>query len=361
MLLIFIIFWLLWYNKSAQCQGRGSVMAKVMSKRFVTIIGSLFLCLSLAMVYNRHINRSFLIAVQDVTVENLPAAFDGFKILQISDLHGSYFADGQADLIQAIHQTEYDILVLTGDMNQKEESSLANSKAVLDLINGIENKKPILWVDGNKGPYAMETVNGHPDGNLTAFGKILQGKGCKVLIFPYEILRGSDSIWFIPDVSNVRPTHSSQIFHANLVLNRVSDQNMLSYHESQREAFQQISTGSETKILLTHLPKVDGFNVKTVAGIKTLVYDLIIAGHYHGGQIRVPFWGALFIPTQTPDFLDKLFPDQADVKGLSVANGVPQYISAGLGASSAAPFLAFRFFNPPEINLITLRSRAAKQ
>lgn len=336
-------------------------MEKVRLKQFRVIIGSLFFCLFLAAIYNLHLNSSFIIATQNVSVENLPAAFDSFKILQISDLHGSSFGDGQADLIQAIHQTDYDLLVLTGDMNQKAESSLANSKAVLDLINGIDRQKPILWVDGNKGPYAIETISGYPDGNLTAFGKSLQGKGCRILIFPYEILRGRDSIWLVPDVSNVRPTHSSQRFHKKLMFNKESIQNMLSYHKALREAFQKISSGSETRILLTHLPKVNGFNIKNIADIKTLEYDLIIAGHYHGGQIRVPFYGALFIPTQTPSFRDKLFPDQGSVKGLSVANGVPQYISAGLGASSTVPFLSFRFFNPPEINLITLRSGLAAQ
>ena len=83
-----------------------------------------------------------------------------------------------------------------------------------------------------------------------------------------------------------------------------------------------------------------------------LDFDLVIAGHYHGGQVRVPFYGAPFIPVMTSSFYDGFFPDQNYVSGLAAGNSIQQYISRGLGASN----IPFRLFNTPEINLLTLKA-----
>ncbi len=82
-------------------------------------------------------------------------------------------------------------------------------------------------------------------------------------------------------------------------------------------------------------------------------YDLVIAGHYHGGQIRLPGYGAFYIPD---DSLPRqgLFPPQELASGLYVGNGIQQYVSRGLGASSRITFLKFRLFDTPEVNLIIL-------
>ena len=87
-----------------------------------------------------------------------------------------------------------------------------------------------------------------------------------------------------------------------------------------------------------------------------LDYALSICGHYHGGQVRVPFYGALYIPSPTSGIHNGYFPNQKEVKGLNQIAGMQQYISAGLGASNSIAFLDFRIFDTPEINLITLHS-----
>ena len=81
----------------------------------------------------------------------------------------------------------------------------------------------------------------------------------------------------------------------------------------------------------------------------------MLAGHYHGGQWRIPFYGAIFIPDAFSEIY--LFPNQDEVKGLVTWGDTNQYVSAGLGASSNYKFLEFRLFNSPEINLLILKSK----
>ena len=82
---------------------------------------------------------------------------------------------------------------------------------------------------------------------------------------------------------------------------------------------------------------------------------MVLAGHYHAGQWRIPFYGALFVPDAFSGLY--LFPNQDEVKGLITWGDTNQYVSAGLGASSSCKFLQFRLFNTPEINLLTLKSK----
>ena len=110
------------------------------------------------------------------------------------------------------------------------------------------------------------------------------------------------------------------------------------------------------KICLTHYPLGTNLSDEEWQGLGQLDYSLILAGHYHGGQFRIPGYGALYIPNPATGH-GGYFPDQKDVMGLNDVNGIPQYISAGLGASSSLRVFSFRIFNTPELNLITLRGK----
>lgn len=80
-------------------------------------------------------------------------------------------------------------------------------------------------------------------------------------------------------------------------------------------------------------------------------YDLVLSGHYHGGQYRIPFYGALFVPEINGN---GFLPKQSEVSGLVNRSGYAEYISRGLGSSSSIKALEFRLFNTPELNVIKL-------
>lgn len=238
-------------------------------------------------IYNIYDNNRIKIVEQDVKIDNLPQSFNNFTILQITDLHGKYFGENQKKLVDKINSIDYDMIVITGDIKNKHED---NIDAFLDMMKGINNKEKVFFVMGNADD--------------EKFKKDIKNSGCNMLENPYEFKRGNDSLWINEFVF-------TQPFEANGV-----------------------------KIGLTHMP------IESDMG-----YDLVISGHYHGGQYRIPFYGALFVPDINGN---GFLPKQSEVSGLVNRNGYVEYISRGLGSSSSIKALEFRLFNTPELNVIKL-------
>ena len=87
-----------------------------MKKRYYVLI-TIFLLIAFCVVWNIYDNQRFVVTEQTVTLDDLPNSFDGYRILQISDLHGKYFGENQLDLLSAINQLDYDCILFTGDMD----------------------------------------------------------------------------------------------------------------------------------------------------------------------------------------------------------------------------------------------------
>ena len=79
--------------------------------------------------------------------------------------------------------------------------------------------------------------------------------------------------------------------------------------------------------------------------------SLILAGHYCGGQWRLPGGGALYCPAYG------WFPEDQLITGLDYLNGIPQYISPGLGTSLYYSYQPGRLFNSPAMTYLQLTSR----
>lgn len=307
----------------------------------------LFLVFILAcVVYIIYDNQRFTIITQEIPIAGLPDAFEDYAILQISDLHGKYFGDNQQELIHAIRNLDFDCILLTGDMNKYKESDVQSSGAVLDLINGIQDMAPIFWVDGNGGPYAIETIDGGVTGRLTDFGQLLESMGVQVLTEPAEIQKDSQRIWLTPELSKME---------LQMNYEESSNDAVVDYGKKLQTWIDRLDGNGEVKIRVSHYPLQGNLTTEDWDNMGYIDYALSIAGHYHGGQIRLPFYGALYIPCPTAGIGGGFFPDQKEVKGLTMINGMPQYVSAGLGASVSKPLLGFRAFNTPEVNLLVLK------
>ena len=108
----------------------------------------------------------------------------------------------------------------------------------------------------------------------------------------------------------------------------------------------------DIKIALTHYPMNESIYFNGSIDIPD--YNLVIAGHYHGGQWRIPLLGAVFISDVNGS---PWFPSKERVSGLAKLGDYYQYVSRGLGASGDYKWMRFRLFNKPEINLIRLTNK----
>ena len=240
-------------------------------------------------------------------------------------------------------------------MNKYEESDLLSSQAIFDLINGIEKKEMAFWVDGNTGPFAIDMINGSCTGNLTKIGKEIEESGVNVLLSPVEITREGESIWLVPELNQADIQMNYLEMTEDMFESTEDYQNVILYGQELQKWYEQLSDNGQVKIRVNHYPIQANMTQADWDGLGYLDYDLSIAGHYHGGQLRLPFFGALYIPSPTSGIANGYFPKQNEVKGLNQIIDMQQYISAGLGSSASISFLDFRLFNTPEINLVTLR------
>lgn len=308
-------------------------------KTFLIAVPALAALLAAYTVYD---NKRIVVKEQIVYIENLPQEFDGFRILQLSDLHGRVFGNNQSGLIDKVNGIGYDVIAFTGDM---EETSDKDLSAFIELLKGIENKEHMFYVNGNDD-LAYSSITG----NVYEVGDKLIENGCILLTEPYPIKRADKTLW----ISNYFNKSSFGDYTSDSKIFRGNQEEYAAYKDytaDLKRIFTEIKGNADIKIAITHMPLTAGDFADTNSE-DILDYSLILAGHYHGGQLRIPFYGALFTPgSRNEDAI--LFPKQNEVMGLSEYNGIKQYISAGLGAS----VIPVRVFDTPEINLIILKAK----
>lgn len=325
-----------------------------MNKIVCRTLGSIAIIASGLIIYAIWENNRIKVVEEDIIINNLATQFDNFTILQISDLHERQFGKNQSKLINAINSIHYDVLIFTGDMLTNPDSTDYNS--FYQLLDGIHNTENVLFVPGNTDPPSYQVtpefgkskfVRGMEERGvqlLESFKTIdLQGEKIHFVNFELSIINNPDQIGNINGM--FRPFHASydeyQAYQVAL-WEEMIDKGILS--------------SEDIIIALNHAPVPDlRINyIKKDPNTMWRDYHLIIVGHYHGGQIRLPFFGALYIPDPWYE-QNGFLPPQDRVKGLWEFEQTKQYVSAGLGSSDAIPLLKFRLFNPPEINILKLK------
>ena len=239
----------------------------------------------------------------------IPAAFDGMKIVQVSDLHNKKFGAQQKRLLDKVEDASPDIILITGDLIDRRTT---NTEVAMDFVRGAIEMAPVYYVSGNH-----ESWSGiYPEicEQLESLGVIIMDD------FATELVRDGESARIIgladPDFYTTNYLEGANTIHLEETLNRLSE----------RDSFQ---------ILLSHRPELIGLYAR--AGV-----DLVFSGHAHGGQIRFPFIGAIVAPDQG------LFPKYTD--GSYMLDETTMVVSRGLG-NSVVPI---RTLNRPEIIVVTL-------
>ena len=241
----------------------------------------------------------------EVASEKLPESFDGFTIVQLSDLHGAQFGEDGMELVDKVRELSPDIIALTGDFVTDE----GDLEAVEKLAPRLTELCPVYFVSGNHefgAGLAAEVRN------------IMEDAGVKYLSNEYlTISRGEDSV----------------------LLGGVEDPNAYADMLTPDELAQKMNEASPSafKILLGH-------RNYWMEEYPELPVDLVLCGHAHGGLVRIPGVGGL-IGTDR-----HLFPDF--VEGEFNNGNYTMIVSRGLGNSVPIP----RIFNRPEIVCVTLKA-----
>ncbi len=292
-----------------------SPITKQTSSRRDFLKASVFGAAGLAL-YSGEVERHWIdVAQRDIALRGMSADFEGMRIAQLSDIHMDYFTEPYflRRVIERINQLKPDAVFLTGDFVTSGRWPKSNAHEAAwqcaGILKGLECKS-VYAVLGNHdvaaGPAVVEAA--------------LRSAGIIVLrnsFLPIE--RGSGRMWLAglddpvvggPDLDATIPAKIRNV-------------------------------RNEPVVLLCHAPDYATHVQSQAAG---QAVDLMLSGHTHGGQIRLPLIGALVLPPMGQRFIEGWF--QLGRMGL--------YVNRGIGTIG----LPFRLDCPPEITLFTLRANA---
>lgn len=235
----------------------------------------------------------------------LPPAFDGLRIVELADLHGRVFGRGSRRLLAAVHRAEPDLICIDGDLFD-EHTDLA---MLPPLLRGLCAIAPVYYVTGNH-EWRVPGLR----------GILAQMRACGVTVLQDDwrvLRRGEDA----------------------LIVAGTDDPCGPAERKTPAELIADIrAEAGEAAFLLLLAHRNDQLPQWSALGVQA-----VLAGHCHGGVVRLPFVGGLFGADR------RLFP--AWDAGLYRQGETALYVSRGLGYTN----VHFRLFNRPEVAVIVLR------
>ena len=338
---------------------------------FLAFLAALALLLALMLMLMD--NSDIALDKVTLSIAGLPDDFEGYTILVLSDLHGDYLGDRQVKLLNIVTAQSYDIAILCGDMVGKK----GDDKPLLDLLAGMATSRPTFFIAGDEDPGPLlDAPRAIQSGTLEEFVLAdwivnAEEAGAIYLDTATPIQVGASTLWLTPaDLLTVGAAETlsrlnSQIaVETNEVIGGVPaayrSLPLTSYRAQVMDGLMNaVRTMEETDlhIAVAHVPPSDGY-IRAAASISTEdafppAADLILAGHYCGGNWHVPFVGALYIPA---DDLPRhgWFPDQSYVEGYRQVDSTALYVTGGLSATGAVHTPSFRLVNKAKVTVITL-------
>lgn len=252
----------------------------------------------------------------EIRDEKIPAAFDGFVLCQVSDVHNEARGEGNAALLRALREAAPDLICITGDFLDSRRTDL---DFALELAGQLAEIAPAVYVTGNHEARLKD---------LSALEAGLAARGVRVLRDGWmPLARGGEEIALL---GLDDPGFAAG---EDWTLAEGLDQTQARLSALLAQA------GDRFSLVLSHRPEL--LPAYAEAGA-----DLVLSGHAHGGQVRLPGIGGLFAPGQ--GILPRL------TSGVHARGETRLVVSRGLG-NSAFPL---RVFNPPEIVTVTLRAGA---
>ena len=259
-------------------------------------------------------NTSIQTTKISINSEKIPTSFNGFRIVQVSDLHNAEFGENQSKLLQTVKNISPDMIAVTGDLI---DSSHTDVEKAMDFINGAVKIAPVYYVTGNHEAWTDKYAK---------LKEQMTKSGVIILSDQGITIKRDGSLIRLLGLNDPDFTIKHDMFGEDAAMINTKLKDM-----------QKQSENGEYTILLSHRPEL--FDVYVDNSI-----DLVLSGHAHGGQIRLPFLGGLVAPNQG------FFPKYT--AGVYEKKQTKMVVSRGLG-NSIAPV---RINNCPELVVITLSS-----
>lgn len=264
-------------------------------------------------LYAGEIERHWIeVTEPEIHLSNLPAAFDGFRIAQLSDIHLDEFTEPffLRRAVEKINSLQSDAVFITGDF----------------VTAGIRGRKAALRSAGQCAEILQElacsqryAVVGNHDVMVGAPSVIaaLTASGISVLRNAYLPIERSGARFWLAGLDDPLEGHPNPDLAIPVAIRNLPE---------------------EPVILMCHAPD---YVRRLQAHPAGAAVDFMLSGHTHGGQVRIPFLGGFFLP-----YLGKRY-----VEGHFRLGNLQLYVNRGLGTVQ----LPFRFNCPPEITHFTLR------
>lgn len=235
---------------------------------------------------------------------------DIIRIVAVSDLHSHVYGKNQEDIVSLVEKQKPDIILLAGDIVD-DELPVEGAELFLAGIRGIA---PIYYVTGNHEIWS---------GDVDDIKENVRKYGVKVLERGYEHVRLKNSYITVGGIDDPD-------------IERYWDRSF-DWTEEMRKAFAGLRGEPGFKILLSHRPEL-------IEVYKEFSLDLVVSGHAHGGQVRIPFLlNGLYAPDQG------WFPRYAG--GMYRHGALTHIVCRGISNNARMP----RIFNPPEVVVIDIK------
>lgn len=274
-------------------------MKKIPHKKILILILIIIILIPFCLYQNKHL----VITTYTYESEKLGADLDGYRIVQISDLHNAEFGKENKKLLETIRSCSPDIIVITGDL---VDSNHTNVERAVAFVKEAVKIAPVYYVTGNHEYWLDLSENEQMMQGILAAGA-------------YDL-----------DDAAVRIEKGDSSFMlAGLDDQHLSDETLKNLLQEQK---------NELSIVLAHEPQY-------LQNYANAGADLVLTGHAHGGQIRLPFVGGIVAPDQgfLPEYTSGKY-NRADTEMI---------VSRGLGNS----IIPVRLFNYPEVVCVELRCK----
>jgi len=279
-----------------------------MKKKVIIIIFIIVVLLSYYLYFQ---NTELQVSSYDIVDNRIPKEFNEYKIVQVSDFHNTKSNKLTDDLVKEIKIQKPNIIVITGDLI---DSNKTDVDVAISFIKRLKNIAPTYFITGNHEASISEYEN---------LKEKLESEDVIVLENKTEVLEIADT-------------------KINLI--GINDPNMFyqPYASDNEKIKSELIEANYDKnnysILLSHRPELFDTYVNNEL-------DLVLTGHAHGGQIRIPLVGGLVSPNQG------FFPKYTS--GIFKEDNTSMIVSRGIGNS----IIPFRVNNRPELVIVKLKTK----